>query len=188
MPAAIKWGKMNRRERPISRPFGFSTLKSASISEDEAPMAGHFRDIRRFLTRTFSRRTGLFFWSVCLFCAVNGGSQAMAGDVNVTYLHPVDRTAYERVEPKELPPCDEKQYAAYSDGKYPPPSRSVHPPHKAFQPHPDAHPQGWCGVGCWFYRLRSGYCGRGCDYYLFRLYHFPEGKLHRRGHKKLACR
>jgi hypothetical protein len=45
----------------------------------------------------------------------------------------------------------------------------------------------FCGIRCWYRRLRNGYCGRGCDYYRFRLTEFPEGKLGRR-HVQVACR
>lgn len=41
----------------------------------------------------------------------------------------------------------------------------------------EAYEERWCGVRCWYRRLREGYCGRGCDYYRFRLTEFPEGKL-----------
>ncbi len=46
----------------------------------------------------------------------------------------------------------------------------------------------WCGVRCWYRRLRAGYCGRGCDYYRFRMYEFPEGKLGRYGGRRVVCR
>jgi hypothetical protein len=35
----------------------------------------------------------------------------------------------------------------------------------------------WCGIKCWYRRLRAGYCGRGCDYYRFRMTEFPSGRL-----------
>ncbi|HEY7646495.1 MAG TPA: hypothetical protein VH858_15755 [Hyphomicrobiales bacterium] len=41
----------------------------------------------------------------------------------------------------------------------------------------EGYEERWCGVRCWYRRLREGYCGRGCDYYRFRLTEFPEGKL-----------
>lgn len=45
----------------------------------------------------------------------------------------------------------------------------------------------FCGVRCWYKRLRAGYCGRGCDYYRFRMTEFPEGRVrHRR--VQVACR
>lgn len=91
---------------------------------------------------------------------------------------------YEPAADETLPPCEEKQYAAYGVQRYEP------------QPYVSPEPQGpiyhdvkeWCGIGCWYRRLTSGYCGRGCDYYLYRLNKFPEGALPKYNHKKVACR
>jgi hypothetical protein len=50
---------------------------------------------------------------------------------------------------------------------------------------------GWheyCGIRCWYRRLREGYCGRGCEYYFFRLTEFPEGKLSRYRQRRAACK
>jgi hypothetical protein len=46
----------------------------------------------------------------------------------------------------------------------------------------------WCGIRCWYHRLRAGYCGRGCDYYRFRMFEFPEGPLSRYHGARVACR
>jgi hypothetical protein len=46
----------------------------------------------------------------------------------------------------------------------------------------------WCGIRCWYRRLRAGYCGRGCDYYRFRLTEFPQGKLGVYRDRRYACR
>jgi hypothetical protein len=92
---------------------------------------------------------------------------------------------YEPAAQETLPPCDEKQYAAYSFQRFEP------KPYEAPEPyHPyDAETvKEWCGIGCWYRRLTSGYCGRGCDYYFYRLNKFPEGTLPKYNQKKLACR
>lgn len=45
----------------------------------------------------------------------------------------------------------------------------------------------FCGIKCWYNRLREGYCGRGCDYYRFRMTRFPEGPLYQ-GSARVTCR
>ncbi len=82
-------------------------------------------------------------------------------------------------------PCEEKKYAAHVFEPYP--ARGSHY-RKVAKPVYEEELKDWCGVRCWFRRLRSGYCGRGCDYYLFRLNAFPEGKLSVHHRRKLACR
>ncbi|MGB0084379.1 MAG: hypothetical protein WBP94_03245, partial [Rhodomicrobiaceae bacterium] len=75
--------------------------------------------------------------------------------------------------------CAEERYPRHAYAAPPPP-----PPAEYGEPVWER----WCGVRCWYRRLRAGYCGRGCDYYRFRLYEFPEGKLGRYGRGRVACR
>lgn len=51
-----------------------------------------------------------------------------------------------------------------------------------------ARDERFCGVRCWYQRIREGHCGRGCDYYMFRLRHFPSGRFGDHGHRRVACR
>lgn len=46
----------------------------------------------------------------------------------------------------------------------------------------------YCGIRCWYRRIRHGYCGRGCDYYMFRLRHFPSGRFGDHSERRVACR
>lgn len=51
-----------------------------------------------------------------------------------------------------------------------------------------AQDERYCGIRCWYRRIREGYCGRGCDYYLFRLRHFPSGRFGDHSERRVACR
>jgi hypothetical protein len=87
--------------------------------------------------------------------------------------------AYElppHIEP--LPPCEPVAYA--SRGYV----RDALPPR---EPYMD-YDEDYCGVRCWYRRLKAGYCGRGCDYYSYRLDAYPTGSLRRYGSNRLACR
>lgn len=48
--------------------------------------------------------------------------------------------------------------------------------------------EGYCGIRCWYHRIRTGHCGRGCDYYMFRLRHFPAGRFGDHSGTRVACR
>jgi hypothetical protein len=45
----------------------------------------------------------------------------------------------------------------------------------------------YCGVRCWYRRIRQGHCGRGCDYYQFRLNHFPSGRFYADRPVRVVC-
>lgn len=80
------------------------------------------------------------------------------------------------IEP--LPPCEPVEYASrgYARDALPPP-----------EPYMD-YGEDYCGVRCWYRRLKAGYCGRGCDYYRYRLHAYPTGSLRRYGSNRFACR
>jgi hypothetical protein len=48
--------------------------------------------------------------------------------------------------------------------------------------------ESYCGVRCWYRRIREGHCGRGCDYYMFRLRHFPSGRFVGGSDQRVVCR
>jgi hypothetical protein len=48
--------------------------------------------------------------------------------------------------------------------------------------------ESYCGVRCWYRRIREGHCGRGCDYYMFRLRHFPSGRFVAGSDQRVVCR
>lgn len=48
--------------------------------------------------------------------------------------------------------------------------------------------ESYCGIRCWYRRIRDGHCGRGCDYYMFRLRHFPAGRFGEQHTRRVACR
>lgn len=166
----------------------------------------HFSGIIRSLLKSVTKRQFyLLCLAACFLSVSTGGPGAYAGlcpdgrpgcpdhRPDPQYALPAQAyTApdappryYQPAASETLPPCDEKQYAAYGFQQYAPKPYEAPEPHG---PYVTETVKEWCGVGCWYRRLTSGFCGRGCDYYLYRLNKFPEGTLPKYHHKKVACR
>jgi hypothetical protein len=80
------------------------------------------------------------------------------------------------IEP--LPPCEPVEYASHGY------VRDALPPREPYI----GYDEDYCGVRCWYRRLKAGYCGRGCDYYNYRLHAYQPGSLRRYGPNRFACR